>query len=245
MKPEHFKETINGHSFWMKYIPGGTFDMGDEHGDLWEACRPVQKGIEISAFYMAEYPVTQALWKAVMGEENNPSYFMGDNRPVEQVSWDDAQEFLEKLNRTDTAKKRHDMDGLKYRLSSEAQWEYAARSGKNNPNEKYVGSTNLKEVGWFSKNSHGETKPVGLKLSNEFGLFDMSGNVFEWCEDAWYENLNGTDKNGKPRYNEKETGRVIRGGSWYNFNLNCRVALRNWNLTSYRGSDIGCRISRY
>lgn len=245
MDPKHFKETINGHTFRMNYIPGGTFDMGDEHGDLWDDCRPVQKGLKIGSFYLGEFPVTQALWKVVMGEQNNPSHFKGDNRPVETVSWDEAKAFLKDLNNTQAARERREMDGLQYRLPSEVQWEYAAREGKNDPKLLYAGGVNLKEVGWYDKNSHQETNPVGLKLPNEWGLYDMSGNIYEWCEDDWVDTLKGMPKDGSPRKIKDEKKRVVRGGSWYYDVFDSRVAIRFGSYTDARFLNIGFRLARY
>ena len=245
MDPKHFKETINGHTFQMNYIHGGTFDMGDEHGDLGASRGPVQKGINIDSFYLAEFPVTQALWKAAMGEQNNPSHFKGDNRPVETVSWDEAKAFLKDLNNTQAARERREMDGLQYRLPSEVQWEYAAREGKNDPKLLYAGGVNLKEVGWYDKNSHQETNPVGLKLPNEWGLYDMSGNIYEWCEDDWVDTLKGMPKDGSPRKIKDEKKRVVRGGSWYVNDDDGRVADRGWIDSDIRSGYIGFRLARY
>ncbi len=245
MEDTFFSEIVNGHTFMMNLIPEGTFDMGDEHGDLRDACRPVQKGINIAPFYLAEYPVTQALWKAVMVDEDNPSRFKGDSRPVESISWDEVQVFLKALNKTEAAQERQKKDGLLYRLPSEAQWEYAARSGKNEPEIRFAGSNNLKEAGWFTSNSNGETKPVGLKLPNELGLYDMSGNVDEWCADDWKDSLEGTPADGSSRKVKGENRRMVRGGSWGYFGNDCRVALRDWYGSDFRNYFIGFRLARY
>ncbi len=229
-------------AFDLVFVEGGTYDMGDEHDDLWSACSPVHP-VRLSDFFIGKYPVTQALWKAVMDNEN-PSFFKGDNRPVEQVSWADAQVFIQKLNEN-TAGSRP--SGYIYRLPTEAEWEYAARGGKLNRGCKYAGSDKLKEVGWFDGNGHGETKPVGLKDTNELGLYDMSGNVWEWCND-WYDSdyyakckKLGTVEN--PEGPESGSFRVIRGGSW-DFNARyCRVASRiNYGPVS-RDNDVGFRLA--
>ncbi len=245
MHLDYFDETIfagepNEHTFRMICLPCGTFDMGDEYGDLWEDCSPVQKNIQIKPFAMAQYPVTQALWKAVMG--NNPSAFQGDNRPVENVSWDDVQEFLKKLNETEAGRKQSAADGMQYRLPSEAQWEYAARAGKNN-RLKYAGSHYHKEVGWFWQNSHKETKPVGLKLPNEFGLYDMSGNVWEWCQYTWSDNTAHNLFNKILMLNE--TTIKIRGGAWLSDKHFTRVANYYKIDNHHPFSDTGFRLSRY
>ncbi|MBK8965904.1 MAG: formylglycine-generating enzyme family protein, partial [Lewinellaceae bacterium] len=140
-------------------------DDPDAYGDE----QPVHD-VTVSGFYLGKLPVTQMLWQAVMGD--TPSRFPGGQRPVEQVSWDDAQKFVKKLQ---------DQTRLPFRLPSEAEWEFAARGGVYNLNHNYAGSNRLKEVGWYNLNSHGETKLAGLKYPNELGLYDMSGNVWEWC----------------------------------------------------------------
>lgn len=122
--------------------------------------------VKLSAYYIGKYPVTQGLWKSVMGEDHNPAYYRGDKRPVESVSWHDAQAFIQKLNA---------LSGKTYDLPTEAQWEYAARGGRRSRGYRYAGSNKLKEVGWYYNNSHRETKDVGLKYPNELGLYDMSG----------------------------------------------------------------------
>ncbi|MBK6931472.1 MAG: SUMF1/EgtB/PvdO family nonheme iron enzyme [Saprospirales bacterium] len=216
--------TIHDYSFLMIPVEGGAFDMGDEVGDLWEACRPVHR-VRVNSFYLAQYPVTQALWQAVMDEEWEHLQFAGAQRPMERVSWDDAQVFLENLNR---------QSGEIFRLPTEAEWEFAARGGNPTPalpkgdgdaaqgiaavhdsqaNTLYAGSRRLKEVGWYEMNSHGETKPVGRKFPNELGLYDLSGNVWEWCEDQWHDNYNGALDDGSAWVDrEQRSYRVYRGG---------------------------------
>ena len=167
-------------SFKMVKVEGGVFDMGGESWD--NDSLPVHR-VELSDYWMADCSVTQELWEAVMGEGKNESFFKGMNRPVEKVSWDQInEEFLPALNEL-TLDNR--LSGTIYQLPSEAQWEYAARGGGMNAGFPYSGSHKLDDVGWYEENSHGETKPVGLKLPNEMGLYDMSGNVYEWCRD-WY-----------------------------------------------------------
>ena len=220
----------------LVFIQGGAFQMGDEHGDLWDACRPVHK-VTVKDFYLSKYPVTQALWRAVMGDDPPELAFKGSgNRPVERVSWDDTQLFIQQLN---------ERTGESYRLPTEAEWEYAVRGGIYSNRYKYAGSNKLKEVGWYDENSHDETKPVGLKFPNELGLYDMSGNVYEWCADVWHENYEDAPSDGSAWMEGGEQNRrVVRGGSWYvNSNL-CRVASRFWFYQDYRLNFIGFRLAR-
>jgi formylglycine-generating enzyme required for sulfatase activity len=178
-------------------IPAGEFDMGSESGDPHE--RPVHRVRISKAFEMGKYPVTQAQWEAVMG--SNPSRFRGDERPVEQVSWNDVQVFLEKLD----AKK----DGYRYRLPTEAEWEYAARAGTT-----VDCVPDLDAMAWHKENSEGETHPVGQKQPNGWGLYDMLGNVWEWCQDSfcadYYKESPGVD----PPDPSSGKYRVVRGGSF-------------------------------
>uniref|UniRef100_UPI00336504C0 formylglycine-generating enzyme family protein n=1 Tax=Haliscomenobacter sp. TaxID=2717303 RepID=UPI00336504C0 len=163
-------------SFQMVEVKGGTFQMGSENEDADSDEKPVHP-VKVSDFWMGEYVVTQALWKAVMGEESTPFYFEGDDRPAETVSWDLINnEFLPRLNA---------LTGENYRLPTEAEWEYAARGGIFQSPYQYAGSNRLEDVGWYYENSHSETKPVGLKKPNALELYDLSGNVYEWCAD-WY-----------------------------------------------------------
>ncbi|NUO01598.1 MAG: formylglycine-generating enzyme family protein [Saprospiraceae bacterium] len=235
MQKPVFTQSIPGTSlsFDMISIEGGSFRMGSEDPEALDREKPAHP-VTVPSFYMAKYPVTQALWKAVMG--NNPSWFQGDQRPVERVSWDNAQVFIKKLN---------ERTGESYRLPTEAEWEYAARGGIYGKGFKYAGSNKLKEVGWYSKNSHGETKPVGLKFPNELGLYDMSGNVWEWCEDVWHDTYKGAPKDGSAWLKGGDQHiRVVRGGSWDVNSGNCRVADRNWSVLDYRFFNIGFRLAR-
>ena len=220
-------------SFDMIYVEGGTFLMGDDNGQFPEE-KPAHS-VQLDSFFMAQYPVTQVLWKAVMGI--NPSEFPNDKHPLERVSWEDTQEFLEKLN----AK-----TGKTYRLPTEAEWEYAARGGNHSLGYKYAGSNNLDDVGWYEDNSYGATKPVGLKYPNELGIYDMSGNVHEWCED-WYDEAYYTacHRDGvvnNPTGPSKGSRRVIRGGSWIDTAEFCRVAGRFRDEPTYRNLDLGFRL---
>ena len=205
-------------------------------------------------FHLCKYPVTQAQWKKIMGD--NPSYFKGDDLPVEQVSWDDAQAFLKKLNATLPAGQKP------YRLPSEAEWEYAAKGGNQSKGFEYAGSNDLKEVGWYWENSgdkplsgnwnwaritanNCKTHPVGRKKPNELGLYDMSGTVWEWCQDVWHEDLKGTPADGSARTSGgDQSRRVVRSGSWNDYSNNCRAAARGGDYTDNRNDFIGFRLAR-
>jgi formylglycine-generating enzyme required for sulfatase activity len=189
---------------------------------------------------LGKYPVTQALWQAVM--KNNPSYFPGADRPVEQVSWEDCQEFIHKLNAQTKGR---------YRLPSEAEWEFAARGGVRSEGYLYAGSDKLEEVGWYGDNSGSETHPVGHKLPNELGLYDLSGNVYEWCRDDWhdsYERSEGfkplaMDGSAWVDQPQRASYRVVRGGGWFYAARGCRVSDRDHYSPGDRDGDIGLRLA--
>ena len=225
----------------MVFVQGGTFQLGEK-----DIAEPVH-AVTLSNFEIGKYPVTQKLWKAIMGA--NPSHFKGDDLPVENVSWDDCQNFIKKLN---------EKTGKKYRLPTEAEWEFAARGSLQSKGYLYAGSNDLKEVGWFWENSgdqplSGEWKidlltknncrtwPVGQKKANELGIYDMSGNVWEWCED-WYAAYSSSDQT-DPKGPDKGSARVNRGGSWNNDAQRCRVAYRYLNSPEYRSNYIGFRLA--
>jgi len=185
----------------MIFVNGGCYQMGDTFGDGFDSEKPVHE-VCVDDFYMGKYEVTQGQWQAVMG--NNPSYFKsGDNYPVEQVSWNDAQEFVRKLNQRSR--------GGKYRLPTEAEWEYAARSGGKR--EEWAGTSSESDLGdyaWYDKNSGGKTHPMGQKKPNGLGLYDMSGNVWEWVQD-WYGDYSSGSQN-NPTGPSSVPSRVLRGG---------------------------------
>ena len=165
----------NGVSFTMIPVEGGTFTRGatsemTEPSD-WE--KPTHQ-VTLSSYYIGETEVTQALWKAVMG--SNPSWFKGDDLPVEKVSWDDCQTFISKLNA---------LTGKNFRLPTEAEWEFAARGGNQSRHTQFSGSSRIDDVAWYDGNSGDKTHPVKTKQPNELGIYDMTGNVWEWCQD-WY-----------------------------------------------------------
>lgn len=214
------KFTVNGVTFEMVRVEGGTYQMGSWSGDSDE--QPVHSET-VGTFYIGRTEVTQRLWAAVMG--NNPSKFRGENNPVESVSWYDCQEFVERLSR---------MTGRTFRLPTEAEWEYAARGGNRSRGYLYSGSENLSSVGWYDGNSGSMTHPVGQKLDNELGIFDMSGNVYEWCQDCWRSNYNASTNC---------SFRVLRGGGWGNTATGCRVANRDNNSPDGRYGTFGMRLA--
>ena len=217
--------------YQMVYVEGGTFTMGatSEQGSDADSDEKPAHSVTLSSYYIGQTEVTQALWKAVMG--SNPSRFKGDNLPVEQVSWDDCQEFVSKLNR---------LTGRNFRLPTEAEWEYAARGGSKSRGYKYSGSNTLGDVAWYGDNSGSATHPVGTKSSNELGLYDMSGNVWEWCQD-WYGGYSSSTQT-NPKGPNSWPSRVNRGGSW-NFNARrCRVSYRYDVTPSFRDYNLGLRL---
>ena len=207
--------TIGGVRFTMVYVQGGTFTMGctsEQGDDCWGDEKPAHS-VTLSGYYIGETEVTQALWREVMG--TTPSYFKGDNLPVENVSWNDAQEFCRKLSQ---------QTGITFRLPTEAEWEYATRGGKKSRGYKYSGSNTLSSVAWYTDNSSDHTHPVKGKQANELGLYDMSGNVWEWCQD-WFGEY-GSYSQTNPTGASLGSYRVLRGGD-YGFTANyCRVASR-------------------
>jgi len=215
----------------MIYVEGGTFQMGatseQESPDSDE--KPVHS-VTLDSYYIAECEVTQAQWQKIMG--TNPSHFKGDaNRPVEMVSWEEAQDFCRELSR---------ITGKKYRLPTEAQWEYAARGGKHNSGAKYSGRSSIATVAWYDENSGSTTHPVKQKTPNELGLYDMSGNVWEWCSDWYGDYSSGSQTN--PTGPSSGSFRVMRGGSWYSTARYCRVSDRNDFTPSSRSRNLGFRV---
>ena len=183
------------------------------------------------SYYIGQTEVTQELWEAVMG--SNPSYFTGDNRrPVENVSWNDCQEFIEKLNR---------LTGKNFRLPTEAEWEYAARGGSKSRGYKYSGSNNPDAVAWYDDNSGGKTHPVAQKQSNELGLYDMNGNVFEWCQD-WYGAYSSNSQT-NPTGASRGSRRVLRGGNWNYDARIVRVSRRSYRTPDGRNFNFGLRLA--
>ncbi|MBP0039062.1 MAG: SUMF1/EgtB/PvdO family nonheme iron enzyme [Roseofilum sp. SID1] len=214
----------------LVYVAGSTFEMGsNEYGDE----QPIHS-VTVPKFRMGKYPITQAQYEAVMG--NNPSSFNGKKRPVEQVNWHEAREFCQKLS---------ELIGQPVHLPSEAEWEYAARGGNQSKGYTHAGSNNLDEVGWYDSNSGSETHSVGSKKANELGIYDMSGNVSEWCEDDFNNDYHAAPTDGSARRsrNNSNTTKVIRGGSWANDNSrDFRCAHRSYFNPGDRSNFIGLRV---
>ena len=231
--------TISNVTFNMLPITGGTYTMGatPEQGSQAESDEKPAHSVTLSDFYMGETEVTQALWQAVMG--NNPSHFKGDNLPIERVSWNDCQEFITKLNTMLSSQ----LDGKRFALPTEAEWEYAARSGQKSQGYKYSGSNTINEVAWYTGNSNNNTHPLAQKQANELGLYDMSGNVFEWCADWYGSNYYSSSPQNNPTGPSSGSNRVRRGGSWDCDAGYCRVSYRSYDGPGFRDIDLGLRLS--
>lgn len=219
-----FTETAAGVNIQMVLVGAGVFQMGlDEAPTVGE--QPAHT-VALDDYYIGATEVTQGQWRAVMGD--NPSHFRGDNLPVDGVTWEEAQLFCKKLS---------ELSGRHYTLPTEAQWEYAASGGSQTP---YSGGVTIDEVAWYGANSGRRSHPVALKLPNAFGLYDMSGNIWEWCSD-WYapyeivEQLNPTGP-------QSGTERVLRGGSWIIEAEHCRITYRNANAPTARDNNYGFRV---
>ena len=243
---------------FMVFVEGGTFRMGDVWGGGYSNELPVHD-VTISSFYIGKYEVTQVLYQEIMG--NNPSYFRGDNLPVEKVTWYNAVEFCNKLSEKDGLEKVYTISGTDvtadftkngYRLPTEAEWEYAARSGGRD-DRKWSGTNTESELGdyaWYYDNScslgssHPDygTNDVGTKLANDLGIYDMSGNVWEWCWD-WYGSYSSSSQT-NPTGPTTGSRRVTRGGRWRGHAFYCRTAYRDNYTPSYSYDHLGFRLAR-
>jgi formylglycine-generating enzyme required for sulfatase activity len=226
--------TANGVTFTMVAVQGGTFTMGatsEQGSDAYSDEKPAHR-VTLSNYYIGQTEVTQALWQAVMG--SNPSYFKGSNLPVENVSWNDCQQFITKLNQ---------LTGRKFRLPTEAEWEYAASGGVLSRGYKYSGSNDIGSVAWYSDNSGKKTHPVGQKQANELGIYDMSGNVLEWCQDWYDKEYYSKSPSNNPCNNISASCRVIRGGDWIGVAGDCRVAIRSYDTPVISLNFLGLRLA--
>ena len=216
----------------MVKVEGGTFMMGatSEMKNPNSNEKPVHQVTLTNDYYMGKYEVTQALWQAVMG--SNPSEYKGDNLPVETVSWNDCQKFISKLN---------SLTGRMFRLPTEAEWEYAARGGKESRGYQYSGSSNISDVAWYDENSGSKTHPVGTKQANELGIYDMTGNVWEWCSD-WYSSYSSSSQT-NPTGSDSGSARVSRGGGWFNDASYCRLSVRFYYTPDSRLDILGLRLA--
>jgi formylglycine-generating enzyme required for sulfatase activity len=222
--PHKFTETSARVNMQMVLIGGNTFQMGLDDAPT-EGEKPAHT-VTLDDYYIGATEVTQGQWRAVMG--NNPSQFRGDNLPVDGVTWEEAQLFCEKLS---------ELSGRYYTLPTEAQWEYAASGGSQTL---YSGGVNIDEVAWYGANSGRRTHPVALKLPNAFGIYDMSGNIWEWCSD-WYAPYDIADQI-NPTGPQFGTERVLRGGSWIIEAEHCRITYRNANVPTARDYNYGFRV---
>lgn len=220
------------------YVAPGSFQMGSNEGASDE--RPVHEVEITQGYYMGKYEVTQGQWQEVMG--SNPSYFQASrvgsehlSHPVEQVSWNDIQTFVQRLNERE--------GGTKYRLPTEAEWEYAARGGQQSQGYTYAGSNDVNEVAWYGGNSS-RTHPVGGKAPNELGIYDMSGNVWEWVNDWYSSSYYSQSPRQDPKGPNSGQYRVLRGGSWYTYGFSPRVANRSFYLPNGGDSNLGFRLLR-
>jgi formylglycine-generating enzyme required for sulfatase activity len=217
----------------MILVRGGTFKMGTNTGVPDE--RPVHKVI-LSDFYIGKYEVTQKEWREVMGNDEKVNYFAGcDSCPVERVSWVSVMEFLTKLN---------EQMKLNYRLPTEAEWEYAARGGMNSRGYKYSGSNFVDSIAWRDGNADKRTHPVGMKKPNELGIYDMSGNVWEWCSDWYQQDYYSIAPPQDPQGPSQATFRVMRGGSWFHDLTGLRTTDRDSGDPSWRYGYVGFRLCR-
>ena len=221
--------TVNGVSFTMIYVQAGSFYMGSKEGK--ENEKPVRLVMLNRDFYIGQFPVTQKLWKAVMGSEALCTV-KGEDLPVTNISWDECQVFVRRLS---------ELTGKDFHLPTEAQWEYAAKGGVHSKGFKYAGSDNLDEVAWHHENSKGTPHEVGMKKPNELNIYDMSGNVSEWCNDSYHSPSNSMTNKKNHIF---ALNRVYRGGG-YSSGYNCRTSARDYWRSNGRLSSVGLRLALF
>jgi formylglycine-generating enzyme required for sulfatase activity len=224
------KKYINSIGMEFVYIPPGCFVMGSNDANPSSNVKPAHAVNITKGFWMQTTEVTQVQWNRIMG--SNPSYFKGENRPVETVSWDDVQLFITKLNAKEKGK---------YRLPTEAEWEYSCRGGK--AGETWCGGNDVDAVGWLDSNSGSQTHPVAGKRPNGFGLYDMCGNVWEWASDWYDECYYGNSPKDDPQGVIPGSGRVFRGGGWGDVATYFRASNRGGSTPGNRGSGLGFRLA--
>ena len=229
--PDGTTMTVNGVTFSMVTVEGGTFQMGSDDSDAYDNEKPVHQ-VKVSSFSIGQTEVTQELWEAVM--DSNPSNRKGLKLPVENVSWNDCQTFITRLNQ---------LTGKTFRLPTEAEWEFAARGGNNSKGYKYSGSDNIDDVAWYTSNSGSKTHDVATKQPNELGLYDMSGNVWEWCQDWYGSSYYSSSVVTNPTGPSTGSYRVDRGGSWGYYAWGCRVSYRGYSTPSFSGNLLGFRLA--
>ena len=223
--PNERQDKVGNIPIEMIAVKGATFNLGANDFKLGDS------GVTLGDYYIGKYPVTQELWWAVMG--NNPAQFKDNlKNPVENVSWNDTWEFIRKLNQN---------TGKDYRLPTEVEWEFAARGGSLSRAFEFSGSNDLDEVGWYNKNTRKKTQPVGKKKPNELNIYDMSGNVWEWCND-WYDSYNPNVRENLQQ-SKGSASRVWRGGSWHSSAERCRVMVRHYSYPEARGNACGFRLA--
>ena len=254
-------------AFDLLMLEGGRFMMGRNGKKAPIREKPAHE-VTLSSFYLGQYPVTQAVWETVMKEVGNPSFFSGLQRPVESVSWYDAVAFCNRLSKQLKRTPCYYSDEIcsipyaltgplpnaglvyclpetgGYRLPTEAEWEYAARGGLHGKRYLYAGSNQLRQVGWYHANSHWGTQEVGRLNANELGLYDMNGNVLEWCEDQWHDSYEGAPKDGSAWLGHpQQRWRTLRGGNFSSDEMWCRVTTRGLEGPEKRSAFFGFRLA--
>lgn len=228
--------TVNGISFAMISVLGGTFDMGatPEQGIYASFDEKPSIQVSVSSFFMAESLVSQCLWTTIMGD--NPSHFKGENFPVERVSWENCQEFITKISVK---------TGIKFRFPTEAEWEYAARGGCLSKHCKYSGSndSDIPQYVWFKENSQSHSQEIMTKQPNELELYDMSGNIAEWCADWYFSSYANNGERTNPKGPSSGVTKVYRGGSWDDKAMNCRVSKRFNMNPLFKNKLVGLRLA--